>query len=247
MQDKIETISNEISIVIYDNPLPPKYIKLKKKFIKQTLVYIPLFLIFSFTSLFFWGFYRKNQELKHQSIPVENNLDESLSVKNFKIEIEEIKKINQELTEKISKQSISSPDEPFLLGIKRPFGMQNLIASNSVSVDQFNFEIISNQINLKFQILSTIPETKIMGHVHVVLVSEHGTQYYPFQPSSILNEGIKFSAGEPFSVSRLRPTNAVFNLKQIPQEMYFIIYIFNRVGDLLLVNKTESFKAGSNK
>ncbi len=246
MEDKIEKISNEISIVIYDNPLPPKYIKIKKKFIKQFIFYLPLFLISLFIGLFFLGIVQKYSSPPQSA---HNNNQESKSLQEFqqlKTEINELKTLNNDLNQKLNKQSFPL-DDTFLLGIKRPYGMQNLTSGQSVSVDQFNLSLEGEKLSFKFQILSTVPETKIMGHILVAMISQSGVQYYPQQELSSFTEGIKFSSGEPFSVSRLRPTNATFNVKSNNENVSFIIYIFNRLGDLLLIKQTDPFKIGNNK
>jgi hypothetical protein len=84
-----------------------------------------------------------------------------------------------------------------------------------------------------------------MGHVLVFMMSESGMMAYPKEANTTFSEGIKYSAGEPFSVSRLRPTNAEFLHRLIGEQVKFVIYIFSREGDLLFVKETESFKVGS--
>lgn len=56
---------------------------------------------------------------------------------------------------------------------------------------------------------------------------------------------MKYSSGEPFSVSRLRPTNAEFLTRPQGGEVKFVVYIFSREGDLLLIKETEAFKVGT--
>lgn len=66
---------------------------------------------------------------------------------------------------------------------------------------------------------------------------------YPKDANKALGSGLKYSMGEPFAVSRLRPTNAEF-LQPVSGNVKFIIYIFSREGDLLLIKETDNFKAG---
>ena len=123
--------------------------------------------------------------------------------------------------------------------------MQVLLSENKVVLDQFEFIEAKNKINLKFQIISSNPETKVMGHILVFMISGNGLLGYPQEVNTNLADGIKYSSGEPFAVSRLRPTNAEFLHHPIGNEVKFVIYIFSREGDLLLVKQTESFKVGS--
>ena len=79
----------------------------------------------------------------------------------------------------------------------------------------------------------------------VFMISKSGAMAYPEEANSALNAGIKFSMGEPFAVSRLRPTNAEFSLRPVGDEIKFLIYIFSREGDLLLVKESETYKNGT--
>jgi len=247
MIDPIERAGQEISIVVYDNPLPPKYFRLKKKFLKKLFILFPIFLVSTFAILFFWGLVVRSSSVSKEPISQKTIIEEDL-VSQLKAEVLSLKESNSKLTEKLSSQtSPNTPEDPFLMTIKKPYGMQNLIASQLVSVDQFNLSQDSDKINFKFQIISTTPETKITGHIIVYMVSNNGIFTYPFQESFTLKDGFKFSAGEPFSVSRLRPTTATFQQKAGTGRATFMIYIFNREGDLLLVKETDPYTLGVNK
>jgi hypothetical protein len=247
MIDPIERAGQEISIVVYDNPLPPKYFRLKKKFLKKLFIVFPIFLVSTFTILFIWGLVVRSGSVSKEPVTQKTTIDEDL-VSQLRGEILSLKESNSKLTEKLSSQiSSTTPEDPFLMTIKKPYGMQNLISSQLVGVDQFNLSQESDKINFKFQIISTTPETKITGHVIVYMVSNTGILTYPYQEVFPMKDGLKFSAGEPFSVSRLRPTTASFQQKGITSRVTFKIYIFNREGDLLLVKETDPYTLGVNK
>jgi hypothetical protein len=245
MKDFIQKNADDVSIVIYDSPLPPKYFRITKRFIKILFVTIPVLFTSILIGLFFWGLgtrlkYGPTPDLPELISPAERKAQELAE------EIKRLEVINSELTNKLSETS-SPPtqEEPFLMNIKRPYGMRVLTSEQKVTLDQFDLQQDKNKINLKFQIISSTPETKVTGHIIVFMTSEKGILTYP--PSLLISahQGIKFSMGEPFSVSRLRPTNAEFMLSNSVNNAKFVIYIFNREGDLLLVKETENFDLGS--
>lgn len=245
MKEFIQKNGDEVAIVIYDAPLPPKYFRLTKRFIKTLFVVVPVVLVAIFFLLFSWGLGTRIKATPSPSlpsvIPIEDNKLSALET-----EITSLKESNNQLTEKLAAQpAAATPEDPYLLAIKKPYGMQNLLAQNKVTLDQFDLVQEASKVGLKFQIISSSPETKVTGHILVFMMSENGLMAYPERANALITQGIKYSAGEPFSVSRLRPTNAEFRTQLTGQSVKFIIYIFNREGDLLLIRETESFKVGA--
>ena len=246
MKEAIQQAGGEISVVIYDAPLPPRYFRFSKKFIRTLFVTTPLVFLFLLGALFLWGLGTRVQKSPVPQMP------DVLTAKDSEVtallsEVEALKKSNEDLATKLSSTPVTAAgaDEPFLLAIKRPYGMQNLINEKRVTLDQFTLEQDSNKVSLKFAIISSKPENKVMGHVLVLMISETGIMAYPREANATFSEGIKYSAGEPFSVSRLRPTNAEFLHRLAGENVKFVIYIFSREGDLLLVKETESYKVGA--
>jgi len=248
MIDSLEKSNEEVSVVIYDTPLPPKYFKLKKSFLKKLFFIFPILVILSFGLLFFWGLGSTSKKINLRNpVPKFENSDAN-QINQLKTEIAELTKSQSILTEKLSAPSGTvNSEEPFLMNIKKPYGMQNLIQDKLVSIDQFSVSQDAEKVYFKFQIISTNPETKIMGHVLVFMISGPFLNIYPFQELNQFKTGVKFSTGEPFSVSRLRPTTAFYPKKNVTNEATFIVYIFNREGDLLLIKESESFQIGANK
>lgn len=249
MKDPIQSRGGEVSIVIYDAPLPPRYLRFSKKFIRTLFIVVPLTLGLIFLALLLLGLGSKIKETPAPSLPVVVS-DEEAKVLELEAEIKSLKDSNQQLQEKLSgagaavTAGAAGQEEPFLMNIKKPYGMQNLMSENRVSLDQFDLVLDSNKTTLRFQIISTNPETRVTGHVLVFMVSEQGLVAYPAAANMEINS-VKFSMGEPFAVSRLRPTNAEFNQKAIGESVKFMIYIFSREGDLLLIKETESYKLGN--
>lgn len=246
MKEFIQKNGDEVAIVIYDAPLPPKYFRLTKRFIKTLFVVVPVMLVATFFLLFSWGLGTRIKATPSPSLPSVIPAVEDSKVSELEAEINSLKESNNQLSEKLASQpATATPEDPYLLAIKKPYGMQNLLAQNKVTLDQFDLVQEASKVSLKFQIISSSPETKVTGHVLVFMMSENGLMAYPERANALITQGIKYSTGEPFSVSRLRPTNAEFRTQLTGQSVKFIIYIFNREGDLLLIRETESFKVGA--
>ncbi len=246
MKEAIQQPGSEVSIVIYDAPLPPRYFRFSKKFVRTLFVTVPVTFLFLLGGLFLWGLGSRVQKAPVPTMPdVLTEADSELIA--LKGEVEALRKSNDDLALKLSgaPATPAGAEEPYLLAVKRPYGMQNLINETRVQVDQIVLEQETNKVSLKFSIVSTRPENKVMGHVIVFMLSESGIMAYPKEANATFSEGIKYSAGEPFSVSRLRPTNAEFMHRLVGEQVKFVIYIFSREGDLLFVKETESFKVGS--
>jgi hypothetical protein len=242
MNDSIQTQGNEVAIVIYDAPLPPKYFRLSKRFLKTLFITIPILTGLIILALFLWGLAAQVQGTKAPKIPQIIPRDDKESL--LQSEVTSLQESNRLLQEKLSMAPATvSTEDPFLGPIKKPFGMQNLLKDNLVTLDQFDLSVTDSKVSLKFQIISSTPENRVTGHILVLMISEAGLLAYPKAANAALAQGIKFNVGEPFSVSRLRPTNAEF-VKPQAEKARFGIYIFNREGDLIAIRDTEEFNLG---
>ena len=245
MKEYIQKNGDEVAIVIYDAPLPPKYFRLTKRFIKTLFVVVPVVLVATFLALFSWGLGSRIKSVPSPTLPSVITVEDSKTTE-LESELAALRESNNQLAEKLASQpAIATPEDPYLMAIRKPYGMQNLMSQNKVTLDQFSLVQEPNKTALKFQIISSSPETKVTGHVLVFMMSENGLMAYPERSNALITQGIKYSTGEPFSVSRLRPTNAEFRTNLTGSSVKFVIYIFNREGDLLLIRETESFKVGN--
>lgn len=244
MKDFIQKSGEEVAIVIYDAPLPPKYFRFSKKFIRTLFVVAPLLLTLIFLGLFFWGFGSRLKDTPTPQFPqvLDQNEAKILELQN---ELTLLQESNSQLVAKLTSQpSNGMGDEPYLMAIKKPYGMQNLGHLNRVSLDRFELKQDPKKVTLNFQIISSNPETRVTGHVIVFMISDTGIMAYPREANAALASGIKYSLGESFSISRLRPTSADFPYSPTGKSVKFMIYIFNREGDLLLTSETQPFKLG---
>ncbi len=243
MKEAIQNLSKEISIVIYDAPLPPRYLRFSKKLLRFLFIVLPVGIgLILFVSIFF-GFSSKVKEAPKSSFSSIVTSNDS-KISDLESDLNALKLSNQQLQIKLStvNSSDSNQDDLYLMNIKRPYGMQNLVAQNKVTLDQFEFVPSQDKINLKFQIISTTPENRVAGHILVFMISKMGILAYPAEANQSMSVGIKYAQGEPFAVSRLRPTNAEFSYRPNTDTIKFFIYIFSREGDLLSVKETEEYK-----
>ncbi|HLW56829.1 MAG TPA: hypothetical protein VKY27_05555 [Bacteriovoracaceae bacterium] len=241
MNNSIQSKGEEVSIVIYDSPLPPKYFTFKKSFLRTLLFLAPLILLIIFSALFIWAF---GSQLKYAPKPKFPELINKEQARILELEgmVKELSVSNKNLAEKLSSTpETQAPSEVInLLAIKKPYGMQNLISKNMVTLDNLKMVQSNNQVQLDFHIIS-MQETRISGHVLVFLLSNNQLVSYPEVSTNSLIEGIKYTQGEAFSVTRLRPTLASFP-RPLVDTVKFIIYVFTREGDLLLMQETQEFK-----
>jgi hypothetical protein len=244
MNDFIQKNGDEVSIVIYDAPLPPKYFRLTRNFIKTLFIVIPSLFILLLFSFFLWGLSDRLEDTSHTDFPsVISNSSNKIDV--LKKEIKTLKESNKLLSFKLSQvPSNIEASDPYLSVIRKPYGMQVLTSENRVKLEQFEFSFDSYKVNLKFQIINSY-STKVTGYIMAFMISEGGLAGYPKEINSSIPEGVKFNSGEPFSVSSLRPTNLEFFHTLKNTEVRFIVYVFSRDGDLLLMKETEKFKIGA--
>lgn len=240
MDETIQTSGGEVAVVIYDAPLPPRYIRFSKRFLKSVLVIFPLFLGLIGLGLFIWGLGFRTAEAPRPQIPeVLSERDSQLLT--LKAEVAALQESNASLTEKLSTTpSASTAEDPFLLAIKKPYGMQDLRSQGNVTIDQFSVDQDPNKVSFKFQIINSAND-KVTGNVIVFMLTDSITMAYPPEANAALPEGIKYSTGEFFSVSRLRPTNAEFLYRLNGSKVFFLVYVFSREGDLLLRKKVGPF------
>lgn len=246
MKEEIQKVAGEVAIVIYDAPLPPRYFRFSKKFVRTFFVVAPLILLAIFSLLLFWGLGERLKDAPAPTLPAALNVQDS-RVQELESEVETLRAANEQITQKLSGQPSlpTGTDEPYLLSVRKPYGMQNLLSENRIKLDQFEFVQDAASVSLKFQLISSDSDKKVTGHILVAMLSENGMMMYPQEANSQLAQGVKYSAGETFAVSRLRPTNASFAFKPKSESVRFVITIFSREGDLLLIRETEPFKVNA--
>jgi hypothetical protein len=198
-----------------------------------------------------WGLgnrFKVTPSVKLLTAKSESKTESRGKIKALENEIQSLQKNINELTQRLSRASTEQPSQgqtsPLLMVVKRPVGMQDLVAQNRVRLEQINLEQATNKLSLKFQLISNSPDTKVTGHILVFMLSKAGLAVYPTGANEQLTTGVEFSSGEPFSVSRLRPTSADFLFRPGTESVRFMIYIFSKQGDLLLGKETDNYQLG---
>jgi len=103
-----------------------------------------------------------------------------------------------------------------------------------LNLSGFKAEIGRDNVNLKFNIIPAVTDdSKISGHIIVLMKNELAIQTYPLQALGGNDFQINYSAGEPFSTQRFRPVDAGFVKPRKSGNYSFTVFIFSRTGDLL--------------
>ena len=162
MKDAIQTSTEDVSIVIYDAPLPPRYLKFSKKFIRTLFIVAPILIGLVFLTLISLILTPKLKNTPRPNIPSVMSGDDS---KNLELETE-LKNLQASynlVQKKLSSQKSpdSNQDDIYLMGILRPYGMQNFLSQSRVTLDQFEFVPGPEKTSFKFQIISKNPENKV--------------------------------------------------------------------------------------
>src|SRR4051812_23005084 len=123
MKDTIQQNSDEVAIVIYDAPLPPKYFRLKKSFIKTLTIFAPLFILVLVGAFLFWGLIPRLENSPSISLPTLENENQK-QIRNLSKKVNALTNENQNLIAKLaSTPSEVSAEDPYLITIKKPYGM----------------------------------------------------------------------------------------------------------------------------
>lgn len=103
-----------------------------------------------------------------------------------------------------------------------------------LNLSGFKAEIGRDNVNLKFNIIpATTDDSKISGHIIVLMKNELAIQAYPLQALGGNDFQINYSAGEPFATQRFRPVDAGFVKPKKSGNYSFTVFIFSRTGDLI--------------
>ena len=240
----LEEKASEVSIVIYDAPRPPRYLKFNKSFLKWMFYGVPLIIgILMATAIISLVVPKERSGFKAPSLEMPTSIgggSDDAKIKESTDRIKELERENLNLQNKLT-NTPSEGTEIYLGQVLRPYGTQNLTDKSLLQLEQIDFSHDSQKSVLKFQLINPKPETKISGHIIVFQYSGTETKVYPGVLQNNTIDGIKFSQGESFAVSRLRPTIAEFSGLPASSKVKFVIYIFNREGDLLMKHITNDF------
>jgi hypothetical protein len=121
------------------------------------------------------------------------------------------------------------------LSLFRPIqGQKDRTRPAVLNLSGFKAEVSRDNVNLKFNIIpAATDDSKISGHIIVLMKNELAIQAYPLQALGGNDFQINYSAGEPFATQRFRPVDAGFVKPRKSGNYSFTVFIFSRTGDLI--------------
>lgn len=121
------------------------------------------------------------------------------------------------------------------LSLFRPIqGQKDRTRPAVLNLSGFKTSIARDTVNLQFNIIPAVTDdSKISGHIIVLMKNEIAIQAYPLQALGGNGFQINYSAGEPFATQRFRPVDASFVKPKKSGNYSFTVFIFSRTGDLI--------------
>ena len=121
------------------------------------------------------------------------------------------------------------------LSLFRPIqGQKDRTRPAVLNLSGFKTAVGRDTVNLQFNIIPSVTDdSKISGHIIVLMKNEIAIQAYPLQALGGSDFQINYSAGEPFSTQRFRPVDASFVKPRKTGNYSFTVFIFSRSGDLI--------------
>lgn len=244
----IQKPSNELTLIVYDTPKPPKYIKINKLLMKILIFFIPLIVLLSTSFSMLLSIYMKKklEDARSQEPEIIINLRN----KNLQLttELKTLRETKAKLIQKISSGSSSlsnrnQGDEiyDFVNIFALPLGFEDKRNIVSAKLENFTHGNLNNKVQLKFDILNNkVNKSKLAGYISVLQYHKDGVSFYPSYNLSPEASNLIYSKGESFVVSRFRPVIAEFQ-KPKGSIVWYKVFIFSQSGDLLAFKKTKTF------
>ncbi|MBC76529.1 MAG: hypothetical protein CME64_10995 [Halobacteriovoraceae bacterium] len=228
----IQKPSKELTLIVYNTPKPPKYIKLNKGLLKLLVFAIPFLLIvsllFSFTTSVVMK--RKLEQAKSKEPRIITSLKEDKA--KLESELAQLKAVNTELTNKISQGSSSAPASALAL-FSTPVGYEDVTELEKAKLENMSANFKQKKAEFRFDLLNNLDnDEKLAGYISIVQFSDNQMSFHPQRSLSLENNKLDFSKGESFVVSRFRPVIAEFE-KPSGLSVWYKVFIFSRSGDLI--------------
>ncbi len=237
----IQNPSKDLTLIVYNTPSPPRYLKLNKKLIRFFVLIVPTLVILFISMSFMYSMYLKNKvnDLKAKEPKIIADLNGRNSQLLNKISM--LQKNNNLLTKKLSMgASVDSPVSLFGL-ITPPVGLVDKRGMESIDFTDFKVTSSSKEIRLTFNLDNKTPDNqKLSGHIIVTQYQGQSVQYYPAADLGQKNLRLEYTQGESFGFSRLRPTKVSFK-KLGSESVQYKIFIFSRTGDLISLKQIGPF------
>lgn len=237
----IQDPSKEVTLIVYNSPKPPKYLKINKKLITSFLFIIPVLIISFLTLSFVYSSYLKSRVSSLQSQETKEIVALKTDIQKLETKIKGLENNNKVLTQKVSTGSSKETSSSILDLLTVPFGFKDLRSQALISFNNVNISVKNKNIYFNFDLANNSPNArKLTGYLTIIQHQENLVQYYPSYDLSPKSLRLEFSKGEYFSFSRLRPTEAKFT-KYSSNSAKYKVYIFNKTGDLLAYKQFGPF------
>lgn len=235
----IQDQSKDLTLIVYDTPKPPKYLKLNKKLINYLFIIIPILVISSISISFLYSMYLKKKVNELRSKEPQLILDLKTEIDDLKTNIKSLKKNNSILTQKLSQGSSQESNLATFNLFNIPPGLEDLRNQELLRIENYEVSSTQNEIIFKFNLANNSP-SKLSGYITVVQYQGELTQFYPQYELSEKHLRFEFAKGESFGFSRFRPTIAKFK-KYSNSSVKYKIYIFTRTGNLIEFKQTGPY------
>lgn len=228
----IQDPSKELTLIVYNTPKPPRYLKINKKLLRLLIFAVPFLLILSLLFSLTTSVYmkRKLETVRSKEPAIISSLRQDK--RQLMSQIERLKETNRDLTTKISAGSQASPASALAL-LSTPIGYQDLTEQEMAKLENMSANFKQDKAEFRFDLLNNLEnDEKLSGYITIVQYAENEMQVYPKYELSIENNKLDFSKGESFVVSRFRPVIAEFE-KPDSLSVWYKVFIFSRSGNLL--------------
>jgi hypothetical protein len=236
--------TDQYSLIVYDSPAPPRFLTVKKTYFKILIILFPLIVITSIlVAIYSFVHMKAKMQLKAFG---ESHLVTELreEINGFKNDMRSKENEIQGLEEKISSGAILSDVDDLKL-IQTPVGYKDISNQSLIEVDNIQHQIINNELQLSFDLLTPDNGNKISGYIHIIQLTSRFMAFYPFHTFSKDMTSFKYNNGESFTVTRFRPVQANFALTKNSEKIIYKVLIFNRQGELIYKNNLGPFPVGT--
>lgn len=245
-QIMIQDPSKDLTLIVYNTPKPPKYIKINKTLMKTLIFVIPVIVIFSIAFSMISSVYMKRKLEKARSQEPEIILNLRKEKKDLAAAVATLKQTNLTLTQKISQGSgaVSAQGNVgnLMALFTAPLGFEDKRSDELAKLENMTSDTVKDKVLFKFDILNnTAGGNKLAGYITIVQYHRNGLSFYPQYDLSLDSPRLEFSKGESFTVSRFRPVIAEFP-KPNGTNVWYKIFIFSRTGNLLAFKKAGPFQ-----
>jgi hypothetical protein len=231
---------NDLTILVYDNPKPPKCLKLNKKVLRFFLFFLPLILTLSIliTTYILANLkkIRLENELKQPQIITELKNE----IKSHKATIVNNKVENKSLIDKIAKGATSSNEDNISL-LNLPLGYNNFINKAQATIEEVTHKVLPSGSQLSFKVANKLINQRFSGYLYVIRISNNNFEVYPNIDLGVDDFLLNYNRGESITALRFKAITAKF--RPVKADIYtYKVIIFSRLGDLVFKKNFGPYK-----